>query len=450
MKISLPIKIFSLKYFVLFVGLLLCSTINSFAQDFDTTNTAQQFTMKDCIDYALKHQPTIKQSEINITVAKVTNSINESGLYPQVNGSGTATHYFQTPTATNSTTPTQPGVQNTAVPGISVSQAIFSPALIYAVRSAPLYVKAAEQVNDSTKIGVVANVSKSFYNLLLTLQQINVLKEDTVRLAQNVRDSYHQYVGGIVDETDYEEATITLNNSLAQLKQADENVVPQYAVLKQLMGYPPKRQFDISYDSTEMMNDIKLDTTLQLQYEKRIEYQQLATEQKLQHALTDYYRYAALPTVSAFFDYDYEFENNSTESLFSSSYPYSYIGLSVSVPIFNGFYRVNNLKRSKLLERSLGWGVVSLKSEIYSEYTTALANYKGNLYNLEVMKNNTALAQRVYFVVTLQYKQGIVAYLNVITAESNLITSEIGYLNALFQLLSSKIDVQKAMGDISY
>jgi outer membrane protein TolC len=66
------------------------------------------------------------------------------------------------------------------------------------------------------------------------------------------------------------------------------------------------------------------------------------------------------------------------------------------------------------------------------------------------MKNNEALAQRVYFVVSLQYKQGIVAYLNVITAQSNLITSEIGYVNALFQLLSSKVDVEKAMGDIPY
>jgi outer membrane protein TolC len=48
----------------------------------------------------------------------------------------------------------------------------------------------------------------------------------------------------------------------------------------------------------------------------------------------------------------------------------------------------------------------------------------------------------------LQYQQGIVAYLNVITAESNLISSEIGYLNALFQLLSSKIDLEKSMGSI--
>ncbi len=101
-------------------------------------------------------------------------------------------------------------------------------------------------------------------------------------------------------------------------------------------------------------------------------------------------------------------------------------------------------------EQLLDWGQVSLKSEIYTEYTTALANYKGNLYNLYTMQDNVAMAKNVYDIVTLQYQQGVVAYLNVITAESNLITSQIGYLNALFQVLSNKVDLQKAMGIIYY
>jgi outer membrane protein TolC len=37
----------------------------------------------------------------------------------------------------------------------------------------------------------------------------------------------------------------------------------------------------------------------------------------------------------------------------------------------------------------------------------------------------------------------------VITAESNLISSEISYLNALFQVLLSKVDLEKAMGNIA-
>ncbi len=168
----------------------------------------------------------------------------------------------------------------------------------------------------------------------------------------------------------------------------------------------------------------------------------------IQHQLTEYYHLAALPTVSAFYNYNYEFANSNFGKLYSRGFPYSYGGLTLSVPIFNGFSRVQNLRRSKLEEDYLGWNLVSLKSQIYSEYTSALASYKSNLYSLHLSDANVTLAKRVYFVVTLQYKQGIVPYLNVITAESNLISSQINYLNALFQVQLSKIDLQRAMGNI--
>jgi outer membrane protein TolC len=424
-------------------------------KDTDQNNAGQYLTLQQCIDYALQHQPALNIALINVDVARTTNAINLAGALPQVSASGDLIHYLQqtqTPGANGNTTTgsTRQSVANTFVPGLAVSQNIFNPSLLYAYKSAPLYVKQAQQTTDSTKIFVVAAVSKSFYNLLLTLEQINVFKEDTTRLGKSLRDAYHQYKGGIVDETDYEEADITLNNSKAQLKQATENVIPQYSVLKRLMGFPPEKQFNVVFDTLEMTKSIHIDTAQQLQYEKRIEFQQIRTDKDIQLQLVNYYRYSFLPTVSAFYNYNLDFQNNSFSNLFSASYPSQLIGLSFNIPIFTGFSRLNNLKKAKLQQQILNLNETDLKSQIYTEYTTALANYKGNYYNLQVLQKNVAMATRVYFVVTLQYKQGIVPYLNVITAESNLITSEINYLNALFQVLSNKIDLQKAMGNISY
>ncbi|MDB5023342.1 MAG: oprM 3 [Mucilaginibacter sp.] len=418
-------------------------------------NSTESLTLSQCIDYALQHQPALNMALVNIQIAKTTNAISLSGWLPQVNAQGDLIHYIQSP-GSNTTTTTTGGIStrsnstNSFVPGISVSQAIFSPVLFYAAKTAPLYVKQAQQITDSTKIFLVSSVSKSFYNVLLTLEQINVLKEDTARLGKSLRDAYHQYKGGIVDETDYEQASITLNNSMAQLKQANENVVPQYAALKQLIGYLPGKQFNVSFDTLEMARNIHIDTLQQLQYEKRIEYQQIATNKRLQGELVNYYRFSYMPTLSAFYNYNLAFQNSQFSNLFSNSYPNSLIGLSVSIPIFTGFARLHNVHKARLQEQLINWNEVDLKSQIYKEYTTALANYKSNYYNLQLLQKNVNLAKRVYFVVTLQYKQGIVPYLNVITAEANLISSEISYLNALFQVLSNKIDLQKAMGNISY
>lgn len=440
-----------------FLFIFLHSSIYSFSQDNYTSDSTPSLTLDQCINYSLKHQPSVNQALINESIAHLTNSIILGAWLPQVNANGSFTHYNNLPTnfIPNNANPggpplkTQTGVSNTFVPMLTATQAIFSPQLLFAAKSAPLFIRQAQLGIDSAKIYTVAGVSKSFYSLLQTLEQINVLKEDTARLDKNLSDAYHQYIAGLVDETDYDEAGITLNNSKAQLKQAVESIVPLYANLKQVMGYPPEKQFNVVVDTVQMMQSIDFDTTAQLEYEKRIEYKQLENSKEIQEQTTHYYRSAFLPTLSAFFNYNLAFQNNDLSSLFASSYPYSFMGLSFSIPIFTGFARIHSVQKSRLQEQLIDWGSVSLRSEIYSQYTSAMANYKSNLYSLELMKDNVDKAKRVYTIVRLQYQQGVVAYLNVITAEENLISSEIGYTNALFQLLSSKIDLETSMGIIS-
>ena len=75
-----------------------------------------------------------------------------------------------------------------------------------------------------------------------------------------------------------------------------------------------------------------------------------------------------------------------------------------------------------------------------------LPNYKASLSNYLAVKENVLLAQEVYDVIQLQYRSGIKTYLEVITSETDLRTAQINYFNALYQVLSSKIDVQKSLG----
>ena len=415
------------------------------------------FTLRQCITYALDHQPALNISRLNLKISRATNAVNLSGWYPQAGITASQVHYLQLP-STLVADPHKPGsyvgentgVVNSLVPGLAITQAIFSPTLLLAAKSASLFNRQAELITDSTKINVVASVSKTFYNLLLTYEQIDILREDTVRLAKNLRDSYHQYVGGIVDETDYEQATITLNNSKAQLKQATENLFPQYASLKQLMGYPVDQDFRVRFDTAELISGIAFDTTRQLEFEKRVEFKQLKTTQELQKQQLNFYKYSFAPTVSAFYNYNHEWESNSLATLYDNAYPSSLFGVSLSIPVFTGMARWNSVKKAKLQVETLRWSEYDLKEQINSQYAMALANYKSNLYDLYTLQENVTLAKKVYFVVNLQYKQGLVPYLNVITAESNLITSEIGYMNALFLVLSNKIDLEKAMGEIAY
>ena len=408
------------------------------------------FTLNECLKYALKHQPALNQSFIDERVAHLNNGIALSSWLPQVNGAATFTNYIQgTPVISPSTGQvTQNNAYYTSIPSISATQTIFNTDVLLAVRAAKLNTLAAQQNITNVKITLVSQVSKAFYDMLLSVEQIYAFTEDSARLEKNKSDAYHQYVSGIVDKVDYMQAVIALNNTLSQLKTSRETVQAKYALLKQYMGYRPDKKFTIQFDTTEMMQNIYVDTLVTLQFEKRIEYQQLQTQKRIQKETTAYYNLGFLPSVSAFYDYNYEFENNHFSDLYGTAYPYSLWGVQLSIPLFTGFRRIENIHKSKLLQERIDWDEVNLEMAIYSDYKQSMANYKSNLYFLQTQSENVRLAREVYNIVRLQYREGIKAYLDVIIAENDLKTAEVSYLNALFQVLESKIDLEKSMGDI--
>jgi outer membrane protein len=278
-----------------------------------------------------------------------------------------------------------------------------------------------------------------------------LLEEDIVRLERSLKDAYNQYQGGIVDKTDYKRATISVNNAKAQKKSTEELLKAKYATLKQEMGYLDTNHITLLYDSTRMESEILIDTTQVLKYDDRIEYQLLQTQRRLQEANLKYNKWSYYPTVSAFGAYNLGgYFSNQFSKLYSQSFPNSYAGLQLAFPIFQGTKRIQNIRAAELELKRVDWSIVSLKSAVNTEYVQAISSYKSNLNDYYTLKDNLDLAREVYNTIQLQYKAGIKTYLDVIIAETDLRSAQVNYTNALYEVIRTKLDVQKALGTIQY
>ena len=82
------------------------------------------------------------------------------------------------------------------------------------------------------------------------------------------------------------------------------------------------------------------------------------------------------------------------------------------------------------------------------EYQQALAAYKGAFTDFSAQRLNRDDAREIYKIIKLQYDEGIKTYLEVIVAENDLRTAQLNYYNALYNVLATKLDVQRAMGNI--
>lgn len=413
---------------------------------FGQTNTDTVVTLKQCIEFALRNQPAVRQSEIDEQINERDIKIGLSAWLPQLSSSDEYLHYFKGSPVTSTTPGVVSPIDEYSSLGLQASQVLYNNDVLLAAKTAKYSRQYYKQNTLSSQINVVSDVSKAFFDVLLSQKQLDILNEDIVRLQRSLKDAYNRYQAGVVDKTDYKQATISLNNSIASRKQTQEAIKSKIAYLKQIMGLGADKNPVLSYDSTRYVSEAMIDTNQQLDYNNRIEYQLLQTSKSLQNLNVKYYRWGWLPAVSAIGAYDLVYLNTSFSGLYNNAYPSAYAGITLSVPIFQGTKRLQNLSKAKLQVDRTDLDIINSQNTINTEYVEALGSYKSNYTNWQLLDQNVGLAKDVYKVVSLQYREGIKTYLDVIIAQSDLRTAELNYYNALFQLLSSKIDLEKALG----
>jgi outer membrane protein TolC len=437
--------------FVFFCLMILVSVSSVFPQ----TNTVQdsllgKATLQDCVQYALVNQPSIQQSLLDEEIAAKEVHSKLADWFPQLNLNVNFQHNYRLQTSIIQGNLVRFGVINTSNAQFTLTQTIFDRDVLLASSTAGEVEQQAAQTTTEKKINLVVNVSKAFYSALLSHEQLDLVNQDLTRLKQSQQDAYYQYKSGVVDKTDYMRATIAFNNAKAEQKQDSEAVKTSYSFLKEQMGYPDDKTLDLVYDRNEMENNIYVDTIRSIDFTKRIEYQLLQTAKSLQESNLDYYDWSFIPSLSVFGAYNFNFMNDKLSELYQKNYPTSYIGLQLSFPIFEGGKRIQQIQQASLELKRSEYDIQSFKNTASANYVQALSSYKSNLNNYNVQKENLDLAKQVYNTIELQYKSGIKTYLDVITAETDLRTTEVNYISALYQVLSSKLDVQKALGEIKY
>lgn len=407
-------------------------------------------TLENIIKYTLAHQPAIQKSLLDERITKSQVNSRLAEWYPQIGYNYSFQHNFQLQYASFAGQVIQLGTRNSSMQQFAYTQNILNPTLVFTATTAGDVKKASAQVTAINKTDVVAQVSKAFYDVLLTQQQINVSNENITRLERSVKDTRAQYQSGIVDKTDYQRATILLNNAIALKKSNEEALKAKTEYLKSIMGYPAKANLAVVYDSVQMEGSVTYDVAQQVNYNNRPEYQLLQTQRQLQVGNLKYSKLAFLPSVQGFAAYNMNYLNDDATKLYNANYPNSYAGITIAVPLVAGGKRWMNIRQAQWQLKKADWDLTGMESNINAQYAQALAAYNSSLAAYNAVKENLDLARDVYNTIQLQYKSGVKTYLEVLIAESDLRTTQINYYNALYQVLSGKVDLQKATGEIKY
>ncbi len=460
MKHQTKHNIITMKYIFLTATLICTITLGGYAQQAPAPN----FSLADCIRYAYEHQDSVKNAGLDVKSAeyKVKETIG-TGL-PQVNGTASFQDFLKPPASVGPNIFVTPidlkapliqfpfgAVKYNNTYSIQASQLLFSGTFIVGLEAVKTFKELSQRSLVRSKIETNVNVTKAYYQVLVSNEQIKLLDANIAQLKQQFDQTTQQNKQGFVEKIDVDRLAVQYNNLVTNRDNVARALVLNYEMLKFQMGMPIQQEITLT-DKLESINlDQKvaqntIDTAF---YHNRIEYKLLETNVKLNQLDVKSKKAAYLPTFVLTGGFGDVFQENQMKYLYNHGYPNSYIGVNLSIPIFSGGQRVNQLRQTEINVQKAQNDLYNVRNALNLQASAAQIMFDNSIQSLNNQKRSRELAQEVLRVSKIKYAQGVGSSIEVTQAQTELENADNQYIQALYNALINKVDLEKAYAHIN-
>ncbi len=425
-----------------------------------TTSAAPQiyeFSLAQAVDYATKNSVQVKNALLDYQIQQQSNRATTSQALPQINANLGFTDYIQIPTTLipgefvnqpGTFIPLKFGTQYNATGGVTLKQILFDGQVFVGLQARQASLEYIHQQQEITAQTVRVNLHKIYYQLLISKTQIDQIEANITSQKELLHNSTEMFKNGFAEQLDVDKATVQLANLESEKIQLNFNIANGYLGLKVLMGMPVRDSLRLTDTLTyEMIRDAVLGD--EYKYADRHEYQLLQTNQKLNEYDIKRYKKEYIPTASLTANYaQNQYTNDLNFGQKNSWFPATYVGLSINIPIFDGFYKDANIKQAKLKLRQTMNNVDELKNRIDHDVKNAQIQFAAALSTLDYQKKNMDLSERVYQQTRKKYEQGLGSNIEITTALSDQKTAQANYFNALYNAVIARVDYLTSIGKL--
>jgi outer membrane protein len=428
---------------------------------FAQAQSVHLLTIQDALDLAKKNNIQVKTALTNLQVQVQTNKEITADALPNIAATGTSTNYFQIPVIVLAANSFGPGFPPTSqavalnqkynlTGGVQLTQKLFDGAVFVGLKARTSAIDYYKKNIDLTIENLSVNVYKTYYSLVVSKTQLELLDANITRAEKFLHDSKVMNDNGFAEKLDVDKAQVQLSNLQTSKENTQTNIINSYLTLKFLIGIPAADsiQLTTNFDEAQLKGGIPMD--LQYRYEDRYDYQYLQISKQLSDFDVKRYQAVYYPTLSLNGAYQKNALNNTFDLLSKSStwYSTSYVGLSLNVPIFSGFSKDANLKKARLQSALVSDQLENLKQNIDVEVRIARNTFINSIKNMDNQRENTTLAESVYNQTKKKFESGLASNTDVTNAQTDLIQAQSNYINALYNAVVAKVDYLKAIGKI--
>ena len=421
----------------LLAGIMTCGMVTTVqAQD------SVHIDLNKALEIALSESPSMRIADRNVQIKQVYKKEQIVSLFPDVS---IASNYNRT--LLKQTMNIKVGRDNTYSVGANLSLPIVSFPLWSSLKLSSMDIDMALESARSSKIELVNQVKQAYYTYLLAKQSHEVLQASYDNLEasnQLVTQSFEQ---GLVSEFEKLRSDVALQNQRPTVSSAAKAVKLAAMRLKVVLGMDVNEPviFDgqlSDYEQTVLNATMPSDQELQLAYNSALRQMDIGIEQLEQSKKV--VRGASLPMLALAGAFQYSGMGDDAGTF--TNYPYSYVALSLQIPIVGwaathyklkqSDLNIQNLKDQRLdLERNLRLGVQSYLNDMQQAIEDIASDS-------ETMRQ----AQKAYDIAQKQYEVGMNTWLDLRTTELALTTTQLTYCQDIFNYLTAKANLDATLG----
>jgi len=443
------------------------------------TYAQSSYTLQQAIDYAIENSNQMKMAQLEVVDAEAQIKEYKSIVMPKLSGRLNYQYYFAVPVSPvdDFITPAvyqvleaeevagvEPYVgppdvfeftvfqKHNITANLDASMLLFDGSYTVGLKASKLFRELTSKNLDVKKEEITSNVTKAYMNILIAQENKKTLEKNKNNVETSLTQAVASFESGFAEHLDVERLDLSLENIKTEYENLDDIIDISKDLLKFQMNYPINEDIQLSEDIETLVNILSvedIDMKSSIDYTQRAEYSQIELGYAINELNVERLKKGNLPSLSARANFNESLQRN---DLFDSNalgwIPQASVSLGVNIPIYDGNERKSKIKRAEIELDKVSIQKAEFERGVALQVRSAQLNLKRAKNTLANREKSLTIIEGIYEKTQIKFKEGVGSSLEITQAEQQLYLAQSKYINALYELLSSKTDLEIALGTL--
>lgn len=437
----------NLKKRLMTVVAVLAAILPTAAKAQESTPT-MHITLDKAIELALSENPTMKVAEKEIELKEVSKTEAWQNLLPTVSINGTVAYNIKVAEIKTSMGSFKMGMDdsNTWNGALQVALPLYAPAVYQTMSLTKNDLQLAVEKSRGSKIDLIEQVTKAYYQLMLAQDSYNVLNENYKLAETNFNIVNAMYEQGLVSEYDKISAEVQKNNAWPSVVSGKNAVELAKLQLRVLMGITANVNLVIDDNLDNYVTEMAQATNGEIDLANNSSLRQIDLQGELLNRQRKLLKTSFMPTISLVGSYQYQSMSNTNWEVHNFNWSNaSSLTLSLSIPLYKAS-NFTSLKSNKIQQYQLAETRINTERMLRMQAQSYIDNMTASAEQLESSKKAVELAEKGLEISQKRYDVGKGTILELTNSQVTLTNTRLSYNNTIYDYLVAKSGLNKVLG----